>query len=170
MIFNTKSRGDRGFTLIETIIVLIILGIVAAISMPNFFALLNRYQVNNALEQLLGGIRETQQRAMSQRRLCRINIDTGTNTLTANPNGCLLNTRNIDDNINIRTNIPGSTPNITFSSKGTTTRMGTIVLSSDNTQLQKCFVISLGLGIMRTGDYTGERTGSVSASKCQRSS
>ena len=165
-----KNKSDRGFTLIELIIVLIILGIVAAIAVPNFFALLSRYQVNNSLERLLGGIRETQQQAMRHRILCRININTGANTLTGNPNGCLLSTRNIDDNITIRTNIPGATPNITFSPKGTTTKMGTIVLSSNNTEIQKCFVISLGLGIMRTGDYTGARTGSVSASECQRSS
>ena len=169
-MLKTKKTSDRGFTLIELIIVSIILGIVAAIAVPNFFALLSRNQMNNALEQLLGGIRETQQLAMRQGILCKININTGTNTLTANPNGCLLSTRNIDDNIDIRTNIPGATPNITFSPKGTTTRMGTIVLSSDNTELQKCFVISLGLGIMRTGDYDGERTGSVNYSECKRSS
>ncbi len=45
--------------------------------------------------------------------------------------------------------------------------MGTIVLSSDFIDTQKCFVISLGLGIMRTGNYIGSKTGSVSANNCQ---
>ena len=45
--------------------------------------------------------------------------------------------------------------------------MGTMVLSSDYTDLQKCFVIALGTGIKRTGNYNGSRTGSVSRSNCQ---
>ena len=163
-----NAKSDRGFTLIELIIVLIIIGVAAAIATPNFFALLSRFHVNSSLERLLGGIREAQQQAMRQKKLCRININTNTNTLTGNPNNCLLNNRELEDNINIRTNLSGAIPNISFSSKGTTTKMGTIVLSTEGTALQRCFVISLGLGIMRTGKYTGSKTGSVSASKCQK--
>lgn len=163
-----RKKSDRGFSLTELMIALIIVGIIAAIASPNFFGLLNRIKVNNSLEQLLGAIKETQRQAMRQGKLCRINLNPSTKTLTATPAGCLLDTRTIDENVIIRTNIPGTTPNISFSYKGNTTKMGTIVLSSNFTDSQKCFVISLGLGIMRTGNYIGSKTGSVSPSNCKK--
>jgi prepilin-type N-terminal cleavage/methylation domain-containing protein len=165
---NSNKKSNYGFTLTELMIALIIIGIIAAIATPNFLGLLNRIKVNNSLEQLLGAIRETQRLAMQQGKRCRININPSTKMLTATPSNCLLENRTIDDNVIIRTNIPGATPNISFSYKGNTTKMGTIVLSSNLIDTQKCFVISLGLGIMRTGDYIGSKTGSVSANKCKK--
>lgn len=161
------NNREAGFNLIEILVVTIIIGIVAAIAMPNFLGLLSRNQVNAALQTLHGAIKETQRQAIRQGRLCRINLDLTNNKLTGNPPNCLLSDRIINDNITIRTNIAGTPPNIPFSAKGTTTRSGTIVVSSNMTNTQRCFVISLGLGIMRTGNYTGSSTGSVSATDCQ---
>ena len=162
------NKSDRGFTIIELVVVLLIIGIIAGLATPSLANLFRRNQIDGALSELLGTIKETQSRAMRQGRVCQLDIDPTTNTLTANPPGCLLTTRTLDDDITIRTNLPGANPNIPFSHKGSTTRMGTIVLSSDLTSHQRCFVISLGLGITRTGNYDGSPTGSVSATSCQR--
>lgn len=166
MLNKIKQKSDRGFTLLELIVALFIFGIITAIAAPNFIGLLNRTRVDASLEKLVGAIKETQRQAMRLSQRCRINIDPNTNMLTATPNDCLLNAREIDKNVDIRTNIRGRTPSIFFSHKGSTTKMGTIVLSSDLTNTQKCFVISLGLGIVRTGNYTGSKTGSVSPTEC----
>jgi prepilin-type N-terminal cleavage/methylation domain-containing protein len=157
---------NRGYTLTELLVTLVIVGIIAAIASPSFLGLLSRYRLEGALQQLLGAINETQRLAMVRGKSCRININLSTNKITANTAGCLLSDRSLDDSITIRSNFTGST-NITFSYKGSTTRMGTIVLSSDHTDLQKCFVIALGTGIKRVGDYEGSKTGSVSYTNCK---
>jgi prepilin-type N-terminal cleavage/methylation domain-containing protein len=157
---------NRGYTLTELLVTLVIVGIIAAIASPSFLGLLSRYRLEGALQQLLGAINETQRLAMVRGKSCRININLSTNNITANTAGCLLSDRSLDDSITIRSNFTGST-NITFSYKGSTTRMGTIVLSSDHTDLQKCFVIALGTGIKRVGDYEGSKTGSVSYTNCK---
>ena len=165
--YYASHNKEAGFNLIEILVVTIIIGILAAIAVPNFLGLLRRNQVNAALQTLHGAIKETQRQAIRQGRSCRIDFDLTNNKLTGNPSNCLLSDREIKDNIIIRTNFPGTSPNIIFSHKGSTTRSGTIVISSAMTNTQRCFVISLGLGIMRTGNYTGSPTGSVSATNCQ---
>ena len=159
------KKRDRGFTLTELMIVLIIIGVIAAIASPTFIGLLSRYKLNGALQQLLGAINESQRLAMLRGRSCKIEIDPNNNDITADT-GCLLSDRKIDDEITIRSNFTGTT-NITFSYKGSNTRMGTIVLSSDYTESQKCFVIALGTGIKRIGNYNGSKVGSVSRNDCQ---
>ncbi|NJK55702.1 MAG: prepilin-type N-terminal cleavage/methylation domain-containing protein [Pleurocapsa sp. SU_5_0] len=165
-MLKQSGKSDRGYTLTEMMVTLIIIGVIAAIASPNFLGLLSRYRLEEGLQQLLGAINETQRLAMVRGKSCRINISPSTNNITANTAGCLLSDRNISDKITIRSNFIGST-NITFSYKGSTTRMGTIVLSSDHTDLQKCFVIALGTGIKRVGDYNGSKTGSVAYTKCK---
>lgn len=164
--YGKSKLGDRGFTLTELMVVLIIVGVIAAIASPRFIGLLNRTRLAGSLQQLLGAINETQRLAMVQGKSCRININPTTKKITATPSGCLLGDRTLDKAINMRSNFPGST-SITFSYKGSTTRMGTIVLSSAHTDVQKCFVIALGTGIKRIGDYNGSKTGKVSGSKCK---
>jgi prepilin-type N-terminal cleavage/methylation domain-containing protein len=165
-MLNPTQEGDRGYTLTELLVTLVIVGIIAAIASPSFMGFLSRHRLEEALQQLLGGINETQRLAMTKGKSCRININPSTHNITANSPGCLLSDRHLDDSITIRSNFTGST-NITFSYKGSTTRMGTIVLSSDHTDLQKCFVISLGTGIKRVGDYEGSKTGSLDYTKCK---
>lgn len=160
-----QAKSDRGFTLTELMVVIVIIGVIAAIASPTFIGLLSRYRLEGALQQLLGAINESQRLAMQQGKSCRIEISPNTKIITANA-GCLLSNRKINDEITIRSNFTGTT-NITFSYKGSTTRMGTIVLSSDHTDSQKCFVIALGTGIKRIGNYNGSKVGSVSYEHCE---
>ena len=168
MLVRYKHNSDRGFTLIELISILAIIGIIAAIAAPNFIGFLRRQQVKEAFYTLVGAIKQTQRQAMAEGEVCRVNIDTNTNIVSGNPSRCLLSDRLIDENILIRTNLGGSVPNISFSHRGSTTKAGTIVVSATNTDFQKCFVISLGTGITRTGRYTGSSIGSISPPSCVR--
>ena len=165
--FFKKRKLSKGVTLIEMLAVTVIVGIIAAFSTPSLLGYWRQTQVKAAITEITGAIKETQKQASRQGRSCQIDINLINNGLTANPASCLLNNRQINDVITIRSNLSGNPPNITFSHKGSTTKSGTIVVSSPLTNLQKCFVISLGLGITRTGDYQGSPSGSVSAANCQ---
>ncbi len=166
-MFNYSKRySDRGFTLIELMIAILIVGVLAAMSSPSLLGLLSRYRVHAAINQLEGAIKETQRQAIYLGNICRINVNPDTNIISGNPTQCILSNRIILNEIDIRTNLLGNPPNISFSPKGNTTKMGTIVLSSKNTDLQRCFVIALGTGITRVGKYMGNKLGSVSSTKC----
>ena len=166
MLLYDVLKKNKGFTLIEMITVVIIVGVIASIAAPNFIGLFNRTKVNTSLDELVGAIRETQRQAIRLGQSCRVDIDPNTKVITATPSNCLLNNRQIDNDVKIRTNLAGTPPNISFSYKGNTTNAGTIVLSSDLTDTQKCFTISLGLGIMRTGNYTGTAS-SIDPGDCE---
>jgi len=152
------------------LVVTIIISIIAALGTPNLLGFFRRSQVTSSLIELSGAIKETQRQSMRRGTYCQINIDTVNNLLTASPNNCLLSDREINNNIILRTNLSGTPPNISFSHKGSTTKSGTIVISSDLASNQKCFVISLGLGITRTGNYIGSPSGNVSATNCDSTS
>ncbi len=60
MQFSNARTNSQGFTLIELIIILFIVGILSAIAAPSFLGLLNRGKVNNAVAQVQGALQEAQ--------------------------------------------------------------------------------------------------------------
>ena len=73
MLFS-KAK-ESGFTIIELSIVLIIIGILAAISIPNLLGLYNYYQAKDAFSQLKSSINEAQRQAMRRGKTCKIKLD-----------------------------------------------------------------------------------------------
>jgi prepilin-type N-terminal cleavage/methylation domain-containing protein len=63
----SSKRSTEGFTLIEVLVVIIIIGILFAIAAPGWEAFLSRQRVNTAREQVLQIIRQAQSQARSTR-------------------------------------------------------------------------------------------------------
>ncbi len=169
MLLYNARRSDDGFTLIEMLTVIIIIGVIAAIAAPNFLGLLNRNRVNEAAQQIEGALKEAQRQAMRQGKQCRVDIDTA-NNIISNPaaplNGCLLSNRNLNNLIQLNSN----TTTITFSGKGNITGATppVLVVSIPNgTDLQKCIVLDSLLGSQRSGEYTGAIPTSPVSASCQ---
>ncbi len=155
--------GNSGFTLVELLSAAVLIGIVTAVTAPNVIGMIRSQKVSGSMGSINGAIRETQKQAIRKGERCTVNIDDVNNLITGD---CLLNEREINEHVDIRTTLPGNPPKISFSSKGNTTNGGTIVVSSDASEFQRCFVIAQGLGIMRTGKYAGKKTEPVDPNKC----
>ncbi|MBE9168684.1 type II secretion system protein [Pleurocapsales cyanobacterium LEGE 06147] len=174
-MLHQVPRGEEGFTLTEMIVTAIVVGVLAAVSVPSLVGLYNQNKVKEASAQVEGALKEAQRQAMRRGKSCTVEIDT-TNKKIKNPSGgdgCLLSERELGEQITLRTNISPLT--ISFSMKGsaatTASEDPTFVVSMPNTTSeQRCVVVASALGLMRSGNYTGSTTGTVDPDDCQTTS
>jgi prepilin-type N-terminal cleavage/methylation domain-containing protein len=161
--------SNSGWTLLETMIVSVITGILASIAIVNMLGIMNKNKVQNSLYEVKGALQEAQRNAIKMGKECKVVMDADINPTYLSVDtetkyvGCL-SSKGVDlSGINVTENFPGSS--IRFSYKGNSTNLGTIVFHSSKTQAKYCLVFSNLLGIMRSGVYTKEipaPTGSTS--------
>ncbi|MEM7758912.1 MAG: prepilin-type N-terminal cleavage/methylation domain-containing protein [Cyanobacteria bacterium P01_A01_bin.40] len=154
MLLYPVRKNNSGFTLIEVIVVTIIVGIIAAISVPNFFSLLQRNRVTEALSSIEGALREGQKQAERDGSGCDLTIDTANDLVSG---GCLLNTRTLTNNVELYSNVG----TLSFSAKGTASAatlpavMVVQMFNGEGTDTRRCLIIN-SLGIIKTGDFTAD--------------
>ncbi|MEO0687038.1 MAG: prepilin-type N-terminal cleavage/methylation domain-containing protein, partial [Cyanobacteria bacterium J06649_11] len=146
MLLCHVRKQDRGFTLIEMMVVTVIAGIIGALAIPSFFGLFNRNRGDQAIAEIEGALKEAQKRATRNSRSCTINIDTTGNSISNNAgDNCLLTTRNINDDFTINSN----TTDITFSGKGNIGGVTPVIVVSfpdGGSNQQRCVVVQSPLG------------------------
>ncbi len=155
---SDRVYKNSGWTLLETIVVSLITGILASIAIVNMLDIMNKNKVQNSLYEVKGALQEAQRNAIKMGKECRVVMNTDINPTYLSVDtatkyiGCL-NSSGVDlSGVNVTENFPGKT--IRFSYKGNSTNLGTIVFHSSKTHAKYCLVLSNFLGIMRSGIYT----------------
>jgi len=162
---------NAGWTLLETICVSLIIGILAAWAIPNMMEGIQKRKAQSALSQLKGTLQEAQRNSIKMGKECRVSINTNENgyathsvTIADSTYAGCLSQEVTFPGLTVTENLPNTTK-IRFSYKGNTTNIGTIVVGSPNARTKYCLVVSNLLGIMRSGVYDESRT----SDKCQSS-
>ncbi|MEM9214544.1 MAG: type II secretion system protein [Cyanobacteria bacterium P01_F01_bin.150] len=165
-----KSSSTKGMTILEVIVVVAILGILAAIAAPSWLAFANRQRANRATDQVLQSIRSAQADAKRTRRTrtLKFEFDENTNTSYINSNGIsskigegdldgmvaleVLESTTDDDNNPQWTKLENS---ISFTSTGGIADVNLPIYINvripDKDGVKKCVIIRSLLGATRTG-------------------
>lgn len=166
---------NAGWTLLEIMIVILIIGILASLAIPNMMEGIEKRKAQSALSQLKGTLQEAQRNSIKMGKECKVAINTNANgytthsvTIAGSPYAGCLSEQVTFPGLTITENLPNNGETISFSYRGNTTNIGTFVVGSPNARTKYCLVVSNFLGIMRSGVYNGS-TSSVSASDCQSS-
>ena len=137
-MFQTLSKRESGFTLIEMMVVIAVLAIMATIAIPSFMSLLPGMRLNGAARQIMGDLMAARMNSVNQNNEFRVFfnspgtnqyqiLDDDNNDGTAGT-GEAITTRNIRDNYLDVTFT--STNNPIFHPKGTATSLPTITLQN----------------------------------------
>ena len=159
-------RSSQGFTLLELLTVMMLVSIMAAIAGPVLLGLFNRAQVEKEFWKLKAMLQLTQRHAMKKSQSCTMllpinDIEAGMLTSSC----AVLGSRTLEK-VKVIYN-RASSKKVTFNFRGHTSTLRTIVIYSNFTEFKRCMVISNGIGMMRSGIYTGSDLSSISAQYCQ---
>jgi type II secretory pathway pseudopilin PulG len=148
--------NKAGFTLLENLTIVVILGILAAIAVPSWLGFQQRQRLANAVDMVVATLHEAQQRSIERSSNCQLILE---KQQIVDINQCLG-----DGNLALPTGIDltsaGLDNSIDFGFKGNTTDNRTIRLqlsSSNKSAPIKCVAISAPLGILRQGEYDSEQ-------------
>lgn len=169
-VYKLIRQKDQGFTLIEMLVVLMIMGVLIAMATPSVLAMMSRAKLSNSVERVRDALELSRSQTTQKNKPCKVYIPTGnqivsdclisadnsSSGITGVPNGLPSIKLDDRDDIVIR-NSDSAVPllKITYNFKGVTQNSGTVILSSRSNPdgEKKCLMVDAGIGLVRTGKY-----------------
>jgi prepilin-type N-terminal cleavage/methylation domain-containing protein len=150
MLHSNVSK-NRGFTLIESLTVVSISGILLTMAIPSFLAAHNRAKLAQATDMVVASLQEAQRESIRRNQSCTLTLDRDRSKIQG-LSGCLLSgDRYLPDPVKL--DYIG-TSSIEYGIRGNTTTNKAIILTlKDSPTESRCLTVSAPLGIIRLGTY-----------------
>ena len=164
-----RIRRDNGFSFVECLVVVALLGILATLAIPSSGALQRRLQLDSGLRRLRVGLDRGRMAAIRDSQPCALQLSASgwqtplKDVLPVCRGGVTPLSETGADAFVLRSNLPDS---VRFSSNGFVLDGGLVLLSHLSHGQTLCLVIGLPLGITRTGVYRGDPSASLSSALC----
>jgi prepilin-type N-terminal cleavage/methylation domain-containing protein len=164
MNYLQNNRSNSGFTVIETITALLMIGILSGIAAPSWFALIKTQHLNIAQDQVYQAKRQAQSQAKKEKVKYQASFRTQNNILQwavheekeSDLNNPMIKWNDLDDSVQLDPNstlqLYNGVRRVRFDDiGGVTPPLGKITLSSKSGGTAKrCVIVSTLLGAMRT--------------------
>jgi prepilin-type N-terminal cleavage/methylation domain-containing protein len=151
MLHSNVSK-QQGFTLLELLTILAIVGILAAMAIPSLLAAQNRAKLAQSTDLVVASLQESQREAIRRNKSCIVTLDKVDNKIIGD-NGCLLTgDRNLPEAIDL--DYTGASGDLRYGMRGNTTTNKSVFLKvKDSPRVARCLTVSAPLGIIRLGTY-----------------
>jgi prepilin-type N-terminal cleavage/methylation domain-containing protein len=149
---------DDGFTLIEILVVVIIVGVLSGIVGPSWIGYLYRQRMTQVRDDLLGVLRTAQTEAQQKgerRQVTFVNNTPGNLSVTVAPPGGTGITRQLREGSENDIAFSASTNTLTFDSRGAVTASSiplVINVTSQRTSTRRCVIVTSILGSLKPAE------------------